>query len=358
MSFSPGLVRGTLRTASVDRLRVEVLARYRREPGFTQGLELCDGHLYESTGLVGQSEVRVVDPVVGNVVQRTALPANAFGEGITVVGDRLWQLTWQDGYALLRDRVTLAELRRVSFTSSTGEGWGLCYDRNGDRLVMSDGGPRLTFRDPETFDERGGVTVTCDGVPLPGINELEWVRTKVWANMYPTDQVVRIDPDTGVVEAVADATGLLPPSERVSVDVLNGIAAVPGTDAFLLTGKLWQYHFLIRFEPAWESSSKHPRPARPDAASVVGWLADRLLDRVVPSVPACSTGKRQIRHLRCSAWAMIEASSSFHRVFQQVVAGPAAAVPTMGSEGKVLKFGVCWARSRSIGTGKRLPSTP
>lgn len=235
-------------TDTAATLRVEVLATHPHDPdAFTQGLELRDGLLYESTGRYGRSDIRVSDGATGSVRQRVALPPDAFGEGLAIVDDVIWQLTWREGYAFRRDRATLAERDRVRYD---GEGWGLCYDDGGDRLVMSDGTAELSFRDPETFDLLGTVTVREDGRPLEMLNELECVDGAVWANVWLTDRIVRIDPDRGVVEAVVDTTGLLPEPARSDADVLNGIAAVPGTDTFLITGKLWPTVFLVRFVPA------------------------------------------------------------------------------------------------------------
>jgi glutaminyl-peptide cyclotransferase len=197
---------------------------------FTQGLELAAGTLYEGTGLRGSSLLRATE---------------LFGEGITVMGDRIWQLTWQEEVAIERDRATLAELRRVEYS---GEGWGLCFD--GSRLVMSDGSDRLTFRDPATFGPTGGVSVRAAGEPVEELNELECAGGQVWANVWGSDEILRIDPASGQVTAVVDAAGLLTPSQRAGADVLNGIAAVPGTDEFLLTGKNWPSMFRVRFIPA------------------------------------------------------------------------------------------------------------
>jgi glutaminyl-peptide cyclotransferase len=231
----------------VQRLRVEVLASYPHDPqAFTQGLELHDGLLYESTGRYGHSDLRVSEVETGTVRQRVPLPASAFGEGMTIVGDQIWQLTWQEEVAFRRDRHTLAEREQVSYS---GEGWGVCYDRGADRLVMSDGTARLTFRDSDTFAPQGTVEVRLDGRRVEMINELECVDGAVWANLWQTDTIVRIDPGTGKVEAVVDAAGLLTDSERAAADVLNGIAAVPGSDTFLITGKLWPTVFHVRFVP-------------------------------------------------------------------------------------------------------------
>jgi glutamine cyclotransferase len=225
-------------------LGVDVVATVPHDPSaFTQGLELVDGVLYEGTGLEGQSSIRAVDPDTGDVQKQVDLPDDLFGEGITVAGDTIWQITWQDGVAIRRDRNTLAEEDRVSYE---GEGWGICHD--GDRLIMSDGSDRLTFRNVETFAEEG--TVEVNGVS--NLNELECVpdqdgRVQVYANIWQTDRIVRIDPATGRVTATIDLSGLLPEEDRANADVLNGIAAIDGTDEFLVTGKLWPTMFRVRF---------------------------------------------------------------------------------------------------------------
>lgn len=234
----------------VAMLRPQVLAELPHDPtAFTQGLELGgggpphEGPLYEGTGLAGRSELRELDPATGAVRRAVALPDPLFGEGITVVDDRIWQLTWQDGVALEWDRNTFALLRQVPVD---GEGWGLC--RDGDRLVRSDGTDRLRFHDPRTFAELGSVRVSLDGAAVEELNELECVDGQVWANVWRTDRIVRIDPADGRVTAVVDATGLLDAGRRTDTDVLNGIAAA-GDGEFLLTGKLWPATFRVRFVP-------------------------------------------------------------------------------------------------------------
>ena len=231
--------------SAVPTLRPEVLAELPHDPAaFTQGFEIDGGILYEGTGLEGRSQLRELDPDTGAVRRSVPLPGQLFGEGITVVGDRIWQLTWRDGVALEWDRATLTLRREVSLE---GEGWGLCDD--GARLVRSDGTDRLRFHDPVTFAEQGSVAVTLDGAPVGQLNELECVGGQVWANVWQTDRIVRIDPATGQVTAVVDAAGLLDPARRAAADVLNGIAAVPGGDGeFLVTGKLWPVTFRVRFD--------------------------------------------------------------------------------------------------------------
>ena len=232
-------------------LRPQVVAEVPHDPAaFTQGFEIDDGVLYEGTGLEGRSQLRELDPGTGAVERSVPLPGQLFGEGITVVGARIWQLTWRDGVVLDWDRATLTLRRQVPIE---GEGWGLCDDgepSNGQSgsLVRSDGTDRLRFHDPVTFAEQGSVAVTLDGAPVDRLNELECVDGQVWANVWQTDRIVRIDPATGRVTAVVDAAGLLDPAQRADTDVLNGIAAVPGDDGtFLITGKLWPVTFRVRF---------------------------------------------------------------------------------------------------------------
>lgn len=236
--------------AAAQHLRVEVVAEHPHNPGaYTQGLEVNGGTLYESTGKNGASFVAAydfdadADPPIGAQRARADLGAEFFGEGITVVGDRLWQLTWREGVAFEREAATLEELRRVRYD---GEGWGLCL--LGDRLVMSDGTDTLAFRDPATFEVTGTVRVALDGVPQAGLNELECVDGAVYANIFLTSEIVRVDPGSGRVTAVVDAAGLAPAGATPEM-VLNGIAAIPGTDRFLLSGKLWPTTYEVTFAP-------------------------------------------------------------------------------------------------------------
>lgn len=229
------------------QLRVEVLEVLPHNPdAFTQGFEIAGGTLYEGTGLEGRSAITAGPP--GKAARtRVELPDRLFGEGITVVGDRVWQLTWKAGIAIERDRASLAETGRARYS---GEGWGLCYQNGKNRLVMSDGSARLTFRDPDSFDVLGSTTVRAGGEPVDRLNELECAGGQVYANVWQTRRIVRIDPGSGRVTAAIDASGLLTPAEAGRADVLNGIAAIPGTDEFLITGKLWPKTFRVRFVPA------------------------------------------------------------------------------------------------------------
>ena len=229
----------------IDRFLPDVLSVRPHDPeAFTQGLLIEDGRLFESTGLYGRSTVREVDPVTGAIVRQAALDASLFGEGLELVGDRLVMLTYREGTALVFARDSFTQVGEFAYAT---EGWGLCLD--GDRLVMSDGTARLVFRDPETFAEIGSVAVTLDGRPVERINELECVDGAVWANIWLTDLIYRIDPISGAVTGIVDAGGLLAEPVAREGAVLNGIAFDERTETWLLTGKLWPAMFEVRFEP-------------------------------------------------------------------------------------------------------------
>jgi glutaminyl-peptide cyclotransferase len=247
LGVSPVPSAGSLRGAEgVEKLRVQVLAKVAHDrAAFTQGLEMVGGTLYEGTGGYGRGQSAVTAGPPGAAALRADLPGPWFGEGITVVNSHLWQLTWKDGIAVERDAASLAPIRQVRYT---GEGWGLCHQSG--KLVMSDGSARLTLRDPDTFAITGTLDVTEQGKPVTGLNELECGAGTVLANVYGTDRIVHIDAATGHVSAVIDASGLLTPAERPRTDVLNGIAAIPGTNEFWLTGKLWPAMFRVRLVPA------------------------------------------------------------------------------------------------------------
>jgi len=207
---------------------------------FTEGLQRDGTTLWEGTGLAGMSELRELDPDTGAVVRSAPLPGKLWGEGIAVTGDTIWQLTYQDGVALLWDKATLKVKKQVALT---GEGWGLCFD--GNRLVQSDGSATLRFRNPATFAQTGALTVTLDGKPVPQLNELECVGGQVWANVWPTTQIVRINPASGRVTATVDGAGLLTPAQEQGTDVMNGITWLGGDD-YLLTGKYWPVMLRVR----------------------------------------------------------------------------------------------------------------
>jgi len=208
---------------------------------FTQGLQYVDGVFYEGTGLNGRSSIRRVKIETGEVLQKRDVPAQYFGEGITVRGSDLFELTWQSGVALVYDSKTFAPKRTYKYT---GEGWGLTQDKTS--LIMSDGTEFLRFLDPATFTERKRVRVTGAGAPLKNLNELEYVKGEVLANVWQTDFVARIDPSTGAVTGYIDFRGLLTPGERAATDVLNGIAYDEAGDRLFITGKLWPKVFEVK----------------------------------------------------------------------------------------------------------------
>jgi len=207
---------------------------------FTQGLQYVDGVLYEGTGLNGRSSIRKVELETGNVLQQRDLSAEYFGEGITVWKNDLIELTWQARVAFVYDRATFQLKKQFSYP---GEGWGLTHD--GTNLIMSDGSEQLRVLDPVTFSERRRIRVTSAGAPLRDLNELEFVKNEILANVWQTDYVARIAPDTGVVVGYIDLRGLLSPAERASADVLNGIAYDAARDRLFITGKLWPKLFEI-----------------------------------------------------------------------------------------------------------------
>lgn len=231
---------------AAQRLRAEVVAAYPHDAGsYTQGLLFYDGALFESTGIYGESKVRRIALATGEAEQEVALPNSYFGEGLAAVDGRLIQLTWREGLAFVYDA---AKLTRTAELRYEGEGWGLCYD--GEHLVMSDGSDRLTLRDPLSFAVAGRLAVTREGAPVHLLNELECADGSIWANVYQSDEIVRIDPKSGEVTAVVDAAGLLSVEERQGAEVMNGIAWHAEKKTFFLTGKYWPKLFEVRFVPA------------------------------------------------------------------------------------------------------------
>ncbi len=210
---------------------------------YTQGLLWWDGKLYESTGQYGTSDLRRLNPATGAVEQRVDIEAAYFGEGLARVDDELIMLTWKAQRAFV---FGLERFDRRQTFRYRGDGWGLCND--GRRLIMSNGSNRLTFRDLRTFEPIGDVAVTLRGLPLLQLNELECVGDVVYANVYQTDYLVRIDPSSGRVTHQIDASGLLTPAEARRADVLNGVAFDPGTERFYITGKLWPTMYEVTFE--------------------------------------------------------------------------------------------------------------
>ena len=216
---------------------------------FTQGFLFADGVLIESTGRRGQSRLRKLSMRTGRPIQEISLPDDVFGEGTARVGDSLVTLTWHAGQGYIFDLETLEQTGAFTYE---GEGWGLTHD--GERLIMSDGTSTLRFISPETFEEIGDLQVTISGQPLPRLNELEFIDGKIWANVFMQDFLVRIDPETGVVDQIADLRSLFPRERRADPldDVLNGIAYEENSGRLFVTGKNWPLMFEVKLNPRGE----------------------------------------------------------------------------------------------------------
>jgi glutamine cyclotransferase len=226
-------------------LGYRVVGSYPHDPqAYTQGLVYSDGILYEGTGLHGQSTIRKVRLETGEVLQVQRLEPRYFGEGIALWSGSIVQLTWQSEIGFVYDRVTFQRTRTFSYQ---GEGWGLTQD--GTHLIMSDGSAQLRFVDPKTFREVRRITVRDAGQPVSQLNELEYVRGEIFANVWQSDRIARIAPATGQVKGWIDLRGLLSPREAVGVDVLNGIAYDAAGARLFVTGKLWPRLFHIEVVP-------------------------------------------------------------------------------------------------------------
>ena len=219
-----------------------VVAEYPHDAdAFTQGLFLHDGQLYESTGQVGASGLRRVTMATGRVEQSVAIDPPYFGEGSTQIGDRIYMLTWRRETGFIFDADTFEEIGRFNYP---GEGWGLTQD--GNSLILSDGTAELRWLDPDTFEETRRVTVRLGGRPVRRLNELEWVDGEIWANIWQSELIVRIDPETGTVTGLIDLGTIIPAPVAGSRDAVpNGIAWNAQTGQIYVTGKLWPALFEI-----------------------------------------------------------------------------------------------------------------
>lgn len=237
---------GAVPPGDVPTYGYTIINTYPHDPdAFTQGLIYLDDIFYEGTGLNGRSSLRKVAVETGEVLQLRQMPPEYFGEGITIFGDRLIQLTWKTQRGFEYNKDTFEPIR--DFTYPT-EGWGITHD--GAKLIMSDGSDTLFFWDPDTFEEIGRVQVFDAAGPVVRLNELEYVDGEVFANIWQTNRIARINPDTGQVVGWIDLTGLLTAADHTEpVDVLNGIAYDDATDRLFVTGKLWPKLFEIELVP-------------------------------------------------------------------------------------------------------------
>ncbi|MCA9917393.1 MAG: glutaminyl-peptide cyclotransferase [Anaerolineales bacterium] len=237
--------------SSVPTYSYRVLNSYPHDPtAFTQGLLYEDGQLYESTGIkLTPSSLRKVNLTTGERLQFLDVGSDYFAEGLVLWQDKLIQLTWQNHVAFVYDKESFALLNTWEYET---EGWGITH--NGRCLIMSDGSPTLTFRDPETFAAVGQITVQDPNGPVRLLNELEYVNGEVWANIWQTDRIVRIDPATGQVIGNIDLTGLLDPATLTQpANVLNGIAYDEANGRLFVTGKLWPTLFEIELVPTGDN---------------------------------------------------------------------------------------------------------
>ena len=230
--------------AEVPLYTATVINTYPHDPNaFTQGLVFVDGELFEGTGRNGQSSLRKVALESGEILQRSNLNARYFGEGITILNGKVYQLTWQTQLGFVYD---LASFKVEKTFFLPGEGWGITHD--GTQLIVSDGTAFLRMLDPATLQEVSRVEVKLDGLPLDRLNELEYINGEVWANVWYTDAIMRIDPVTGTVTGRVDLSSIN--QQRATDDVLNGIAWDEKSDRLFVTGKLWSQLYEIKVEPA------------------------------------------------------------------------------------------------------------
>ena len=233
-------------SASTPIAGFEVVQSLPHDPeAFTQGLLYREGRLYEGTGLNGRSSLREVELQTGQVLRKRELPSQYFGEGLALFGNRLYQLTWRSHVGFIYDAATFEPVGQFNYPT---EGWGLTSD--GTSLVLSDGTSTLRFLHPGSLSVQRTITVTDAGHEISHLNELEYVHGEVYANVWMTQRIVRIDPATGSVKGWIDLTGLLPGSARTGdEDVLNGIAYDAAGDRLFVTGKFWPRLFQIRVVP-------------------------------------------------------------------------------------------------------------
>ncbi|WP_203292660.1 glutaminyl-peptide cyclotransferase [Maricaulis parjimensis] len=228
------------------RQNAQIVAEYPHDAdAFTQGLFIHEGDLFETTGRVGTSSLRRVNLANGEVAQSVSIDPPYFGEGATQIGDRIFMLTWRRETGFIFDADTFEPIGEFSYP---GEGWGLTHD--GNSLILSDGTAELRRLDPETLEETGRLTVRLGGRPVRRLNELEWVDGEIWANIWQSDLIVRIDPESGNVTGLIDLGDIIPEAVAGSLDAVpNGIAWNAQTGQVYVTGKLWPALYEISLSP-------------------------------------------------------------------------------------------------------------
>ncbi len=230
-----------LRAAGLKELNYQILESYDHDPqAFTQGLELYNNQLFEGTGLYGRSSLRKIDLQSGQVLEKIDLDKKYFGEGITILNDKIYQLSWQENTAFVYD----LNFRLLGSYTYQGEGWGLAND--GRNLIMSDGSQFIYFRNPENFEIIRKIEVKNTDQKIENINELEFHDGFIYANIWQTDYILKINAANGKAEAFLDLKGILKTDYEGEIDVLNGIAYDPQDNSFLVTGKLWPKIYRIK----------------------------------------------------------------------------------------------------------------
>ncbi|MBI4748076.1 MAG: glutaminyl-peptide cyclotransferase [Acidobacteria bacterium] len=242
------VVAKAIQSSTIPTYGYEVVNTYPHDTqAFTQGLFFFRNKMYESTGLNGRSSLRFVELKTGTIRKKIDVEPQYFAEGMTVIGNQIFQLTWLSEKGFVYERKTMKLIKEFSYT---GEGWGLTFD--GTSLILSDGTNAIRFLDPETFEVKRTIHVFANntpGAPLRNLNELEYIEGEIFANIWLTDQIVRIDPETGKILGMIDLKNLLTPQERASSDVLNGIAYDTRKKRLFVTGKFWPKLFEIKLIP-------------------------------------------------------------------------------------------------------------
>lgn len=239
-------IEAQFRRSEVKTITAKVIAEFPHDPtAFTQGLVVVDGQMYEGTGKKGESTLRKVDLKTGRVELFVPLEPDLFGEGITVLGERIYQLTWQNRIGLVYDRKTLRPTKTFRYS---GEGWGLTHD--GKRLILSDGTSLLRFLDPQTFEVIKRLRVTSSNGPVDKLNELEFVNGEILANIWYQDRIARISAESGEIRGWIDLSAVYPARRRATKeDVLNGIAYDESSGRMFVTGKNWPKVYEIELPP-------------------------------------------------------------------------------------------------------------
>ena len=231
----------SLQAGEIKKLDYEVLNSYQHDPeAFTQGLEIYDNYLFEGTGLYGRSSLRKVELESGRVLKKISLDKKYFGEGITILNDKIYQLSWQENTAFVYD----LDFNLIKSFTYQGEGWGLAND--GQNLIMSNGSQYIYFRDPESFEIIRKIEIKNTEQKIENINELEYHAGFIYSNIWQTDYIIKINAESGKVESYLNLEGILKTDYQGKIDVLNGIAYDPEDSSFLVTGKLWPKIYRIK----------------------------------------------------------------------------------------------------------------